>query len=149
MERVGYYHPFTLAAMGSDEGKAIASALALCGDDPNEAAIILTASYYQARHILDHRQDATAAVTAALIERDLDRNDIVRLLGPLPAASCTRNIPREPEGSVSGISKRPTVACLGAMMDGRPFAVGWIHYLAPPRLVWLDTQGRLRGYPDP
>jgi hypothetical protein len=141
-ERGGLYTHFTLSPEGSDEGLAISSALSLAQGDPLEASKILVSSYAVAKQVLDEHQDDVAAVAAALVERDLTPSDLRSILRPLPPAREERNVPREPITVISG----PALQCLEAMMDGHPFAMAWIFFFAPPRLVCLDMGGRLRGH---
>lgn len=143
MERAGFFGAFVMRPEGSDEQRWVVSALALAHGDAVKATTLLLSAYAEARRILDARQDNVAAVAAVLMKRELTSSDLEGMLGPLPPATVERRIGRE--GEATTMEAASARHCLAAMMDGHPFAHGWIFHVSPPRLVWLDMDGTLRG----
>jgi hypothetical protein len=140
-ERDGLYLPLVLAPAYSDEVWAISSALALAHGDAREASKILASAYAEAKRILDSHQDDVTTVADALTEGDLTASDMERILRPLPPASVERRIQRNQPVS---LDKRSALQCVAAMMDGRPFALAWLCFVSPMRMMWLDMDGTLR-----
>ena len=103
--------------------------------DPWTIGVETAEALRRARAIVAAHQAEVEAVAAALLERGrLDPDELVALLGPFRAAPAPRRL-RPPVR----ISHAALVAVAGALMRGRPYAVG----VFTDRAVFWTTVGEL------
>jgi len=141
-ERQGRFDPILLDDK-EDESMAIGAAFHLSGGIVQRARHNILWGWNMAREILDARQDQVEAVTKALTERDLDENDLIHILGPLPSVE---DFPRTLTKPIrTYLDSEQLLLCVITLLQNRPHGLALLHTEDGSLLCWyLDTQDNIR-----